>query len=77
LPSLGFGDPNFDLLKTMTAQMLVVAEPYDACGLTPVQSEAEKTVYSNYRTYNLLRDTDQSPCLLTIVLSDEPPYAFT
>jgi len=32
-PLLGLGDPNFDLLKTMTAQMLVVAERYDAGGV--------------------------------------------
>ena len=50
-------DPHFDLLKTMTAQMLVVGERYHACGMTPVQFEAEKAaVYSDYRSPVLQRE---------------------
>lgn len=44
-------DPDIDLTRAMTTQMLVLAERFDAGRSTPAQFEAEKAaVFADYRT---------------------------
>jgi hypothetical protein len=53
------GDPNFDLMNAMAAQMLVVAERYDAGHVSDAQYDADRAnVFADYRTKVLRRKTD-------------------
>lgn len=50
------GDPNIDLVTAMTAQMLVLAERFDAGRFSEAEFESEKAVvFANFRSQLLQR----------------------